>query len=367
MKSTKGIVMKTLEEIDRNFKAMELNGIPLRFYPVNAAPFVVEGFPWKHPEKEYYRLPAGMTVSDVSEGALSLANHTSGGAIRFRTDSAHIALKADLINSCDMPHMPKIGQNGFDCYRLTGRDPHVVGISRAPQLANCHLETMTGENPAGELCLFQINMPLYGGAEHIWIGLDPDARLLPPDPHKITKPILFYGSSITQGGCASRPGNAYTTALCRELDAPQINLGFAGNGRGEPAMAHAIASLDLAAFVYDYDHNAPTPEHLEQTHEPFFRIIREAHPGLPVLFLSKCDFKPEYADDFKRRDIIRRTYENALASGDRNVAYIDGETLFAGDRRWDCTVDRCHPNDLGFYRMASVIAPVLRKLIENAR
>ena len=88
MKSTKGIVMKTLEEIDRNFKAMELNGIPLRFYPVNAAPFVVEGFPWKHPEKEYYRLPAGMTVSDVSEGALSLANHTSGGAIRFRTDSA---------------------------------------------------------------------------------------------------------------------------------------------------------------------------------------------------------------------------------------------------------------------------------------
>lgn len=355
--------MRRLEEIDRNFKAAELDGIPLHFYPVNAAPFVVEGFPWRHPEKEYYRLPAAMTADEVNEGALNLANHTSGGAIRFRTDSKIIAVCADLICSSDLPHMPKIGQNGFDCYRLTGRDPHFVGMSRAPQLANCRLEAVTGDNPEGELCLFQINMPLYGGAEKIRIGLFPGARLLPPDPHRIAKPILFYGSSITQGACASRPGTAYTSALCRLLDAPQINLGFAGCGRGEPAVARAIASLDLAAFVFDYDHNAPNAEHLERTHEPFFRIIREARPELPVLFLSKCDFKPEIPEDAGRRAVIRRTYENACRAGDRHVAFIDGETLFAGDRRWDCTVDRCHPNDLGFYRMAAVIGPVLRSLI----
>ena len=129
-----------LEEIDKNFKPVEIDGMKFDFYSVNSAPFVVEGFPWKHPQKEYYRLPADMTAADVNEGALELANYTTGGAIRFRTDSKVIAIRADLIYSHDLPHMPKIAQNGFDCYRLDGVDPHFVGISRAPELLNCHLK-----------------------------------------------------------------------------------------------------------------------------------------------------------------------------------------------------------------------------------
>lgn len=356
-----------LEEIDKNFKPIEIDGMKFEFYPVNLAPFVVEGFPWKHPQKEYYRLPADMTAADVNEGALELANNTTGGAIRFRTDSKVIAIRADLIYSHDLPHMPKIAQNGFDCYRLDGVDPHFVGISRAPELLNCHLETTVARDLDGELSLFQVNMPLIGAAEHIEIGVLPGSQLLPPTPHRIKKPILFYGSSITHGACASRPGNCYPSALCRAFDAPQINLGFAGCGRGEPAVARAIASLDLTAFVFDYDHNAPTAEHLRKTHEPFFRIIRDARPELPILMLSRCNFYSRVnRDDIERRAIIRRTYENAVRAGDCNVAFIDGETLFAGDRRWDCTVDLCHPNDLGFYRMATVIEPVLRRLIENS-
>ena len=106
---------------------------------------------------------------------------------------------------------------------------------------------------------------------------------------------------------------------------------------------------------------------MRRTHEPFFRIIRDARPELPILMLSRCNFYPRVnRDDIERRAIIRRTYENAVRAGDCNVAFIDGETLFAGDRRWDCTVDLCHPNDLGFYRMATVIEPVLRRLIENS-
>ena len=179
-------------------------------------------------------------------------------------------------------------------------------------------------------------------------------------PHKIKKPVLFYGSSITQGGCASRPANAYTTMLCRELDPEQINLGFSGNAKGEIEIARDIASLNLAAFVFDYDYNAPTPEHLEKTHEPFFLEIRKKHPNLPIIILSRCSNMTD-----RRRDIVKQTYLNAVARGDKNVSFIDGAELFGTTDKKYPTVDGCHPNDLGFYLMFQRILPTLKETLIN--
>jgi hypothetical protein len=152
--------------------------------------------------------------------------------------------------------------------------------------------------------------------------------------------------------------------VCRALDAEQVNLGFSGSARGEPEMAELVASLrGLAAFVLDYDHNSPTPEHLVATHEPFFRTVRAAHPGLPVLVLSRPDLWPDSpADVSARRDIVRATVRRARARGDRRVAFLDGARLFGRANRDDCTVDRCHPNDLGFRRMADAVLAGLRRL-----
>ena len=235
-----------------------------------------------------------------------------------------------------------------------------------PSAGQTEVLAVIGKNQERRLCDWIIDFPLYGGVENVEIGLKEGSVLLEPKPHKVPHPVLFYGSSITQGGCASRPGNAYTSMLCRTLDAEQINLGFSGSGKGEPAVAEAIASLDLAAFVLDYDHNAPDAEHLKKTHEQFFRIVRKAHPDLPILILSKCNFWGG-AVDRKRRDIIRATYEHAVAEGDRKVRFIDGEILFGTDpveRSW-CTVDRCHPNDLGFFRMYQAVLPVLKEVLEK--
>jgi hypothetical protein len=148
--------------------------------------------------------------------------------------------------------------------------------------------------------------------------------------------------------------------LCRAVDAPQVNLGFSGCGRGEPAVAEAIAGLDLAVFVLDYDHNAPTVAHLESTHAPFFNIVRSGNPSLPIILMSRCDFHGSPAD-VERRDAIRRTYASAVAAGDTRVWFVDGETLFGTEDREACTVDGCHPNDLGFYRMFRTVLPVLEK------
>ena len=219
---------------------------------------------------------------------------------------------------------------------------------------------MINRLPAARLEVqFILSLPLYAGTDRLEIGVALDAKFEEPTPQKIQKPIVFYGSSITQGGCASRPANNYTTMICRDLDAPQVNLGFSGSGRGEPAVAHAIAKIDASVFVFDYDHNAPTSEHLRATHEPFFKIIREAHPDLPVIFLSR----PDTDNGGERMEIIRQTYANAVAAGDKNVYFIPGDSLFGPNGLNWCTVDGCHPNDLGFYRMYEKILPVVKQAL----
>lgn len=127
-------------------------------------------------------------------------------------------------------------------------------------------------------------------------------------------------------------------------------------------MAEYLAQIPCSVFVCDYDHNAPSAAHLRNTHEPLYRVFRAAQPTTPIVFVTKPDFHPGTEDE-KRRAIIRATYEKAVAEGDRAVYFIDGETLFEGDWRDSCTVDGCHPNDLGFSRMATVIGGVVGPLL----
>ena len=210
---------------------------------------------------------------------------------------------------------------------------------------------------------YLLNLPTYNGFGTLEIGTNPEAKFGDVPPHKISKPICFYGSSITQGGCCTRPGNAYTAMLCREVDASQINLGFSGGAQGHIALARAISELDLSCLVIDYDHNAPSPEFLLETHEKFFLYIRERHPELPVIFLTKPDFRRFPDINWPRRQAVLKTYANAVARGDKKVWYVDGKALFEGDS-WDaCTVDATHPNDLGFYRMYCAVLPVLREAL----
>jgi hypothetical protein len=358
-----------IEEIDRNFATAKIGNRDVRYYDVTDAPISLEGFPWGDPKKgEFFRLPPTLKApDDINDGALFNGLHyASGGCARFRTNANFIAVRAILRDSCDMNHMPRCGSAGFDIYVGPSAESHHVG-SAQPNRDEKNLERVLidfGEWK-GETREFRVNFPLYGGVGKVEIGLPPDATLEAPAPHAV-KPILFYGSSITQGGCASRPGNNYCSMLCRAVDAEQINLGFSGCGRGEPAVARAIASLDLGAFVMDYDHNAPDPDHLQRTHRDFFSIIRESHPELPVVMMSMCDIWRDrfYATRSQRRDIVRATYDWAKGRGDSNVYFIDGEELFGDFGRCECTVDTVHPNDLGFYRMFERTLPVLREALK---
>jgi len=333
------------------------------FKEAREEPFDIYGLYKPHELSYYCRMPEEIAVNTNPKVA-NLFKNTSGGRIRFRTDSSRIAIHVESDGITRFRHMPDIGASGIDVYCEINGKYRFAGTYHNHQQDFGHEGLIAFAGPGQEREIM-IHMPNYSNVVNFYIGLENGSTLDHGKKYLPGKPIVYYGSSITQGGCASRPGNAYTHIISINNNRDFINLGFSGSGRGEEIMANHIASLEMSAFVMDYDWNAPTPEHLEATHEKFFKIIREKHPEIPVIFVTKPDY---HTDEYrggdsivsaKRRDIIYRTYSNALNSGDKNVKFIDGACLFKGTNPDACTVDGTHPNDLGFMRMAEVIGNAL--------
>ena len=359
-----------IAKLDPNHKAAEgLEGQQVVFYDGLKTPFELTGFPWrKSADAPLYRLPATLTEADINQRVLNLAHHTSGGAIRFASDSSLIIVRAMIAHGTDHSHMPRTGTTGLDLVIDAGMENETLLRPARPSR-----DALDGKVPLVLVCKipgrkklrqYTLFLPLYSGIASIEIGVTPGSKLAAPRPQKIKDPVCFYGSSITQGGCASRPANNYTTMLCRAVDAPQINLGFSGNAKGEPLMAELIGSLKLSAFVMDYDHNAPKVEHLKKTHEKFFRIVRKAQPDLPIIIVSGPRDR-NVPDAVKRRDVVKATYDHAVAAGDKHVYFVDGLSFFDEIPRKYCTVDGTHQTDLGFYLMFQKILPVLKQALKK--
>lgn len=353
--------MKSLTEIDKNFIIeSDLGRTDIRFFDVKKTPEYLFGLGFD--ETRFIRMPEAF-ASSVSEGIASLNRHTSGGRIRFRTNSPFVAISVKNHKTIVMSHMASSGSSGFDLY-VDGRFanallPNVSDVT-APydRMVNICKE---GEQQEHEIL---IHFPLYNRVDGIYIGVQEDAWVAKAKPYAVERPVVFYGSSITQGGCVSRPGMAYPAYLSRWLDCDYVNLGFSGSAKGELCMAEYIASLDPSVFVMDYDHNTTSLEHLEATHEAFYKRFRSLCADTPVVMVSAPDYHFEPKRYGPRRDLIRRNYEAAVAAGDDKLLFVDGETLLAGED-WDSfTVDTCHPNDIGHYLMAKGIAPALKKALD---
>jgi len=323
----------------------------LTYYDGTAPPFKVYGLV-RGGSGRLQRLPDNIKTN-VNEGVTELADYTAGGRVRFRTDSAVVSVAVVPLHGNIPVNMSLIGMTGCDIYADGVYRQTVRPLAEGGE----YEESLEKEPTEADI---EINLPLYNGVTGLKIGLTKNSAVGDAAPYA-GGPILFYGSSITQGSSASRPGNAYTSIVSRRLKRDHINLGFSGSGRGEAIVAEYIGGLELGAFVMDYDHNAPDAEHLSRTHEAFFKIVRSMRPLLPVLFISKPDTDRDPSSG-ERRDIIYKTYTNAKNAGDTRVYFIDGGTLFGGADRDACTVDGSHPNDLGFMRMADVITPVLKNI-----
>ncbi len=345
-----------ISQIDRNFAVQtSLNIDNIRFHNIQDAPFFVYGVFLEN--GKYRRLPE-QVAKTVSEGVYNLHTHTAGGRVKFITDSSFVAIKAVMPSVGKMPHFALTGSAGFDLY--VGKKEEYCASFVPPFNISDGYERVIHFDHSAEREI-TINFPLYSSVADLYIGLDENAVVKKSSGYKHKKPIVFYGSSITQGGCASRPGNAYESIVSRALQTDYINLGFSGSAKAEDAIAQYIKDLDMSVFVYDYDHNAPTLQHLEDTHQKMFLTIRENNPELPILILARPAYNLNEAEK-KRLAIIEKTYTDAVAAGDRNTYFIDGPTLMKYAKN-DGTVDGCHPNDLGFHSMAKVLIRQLKSLI----
>lgn len=324
----------------------------------------VEGQGFSDVKAPYDRLPA-KAEKIVRNPVWGLSRHSAGLCVRFRSDATAIHARWTLTSkNLAMNHMPATGVSGLDLYAHSTKEGkwQWLGVGRPTEQTNTAV--LAKGLAASGTRDFLLYLPLYNGVSSVEIGLPKDAKLTKAAPrpaHK--KPIVFYGTSITQGGCASRPGMVYTAILGRRLDWPVINLGFSGNGKMEVELAELMGKIDAAAYVVDCLPNL-APEEVEKRTEPFVLALRKLRPQTPIVLvedrtLANSTLLPaQKKRNDENRAALRKAFLKMTYEGVASLHYQEGDKFMGDDG--DATVDGSHPTDLGFVRQSDVMQPLLK-------
>ena len=323
----------------------------------------MEGQAFKDVKRPYDRLPAA-AQGRVTPGVYNQAYHTSGLCLRFATTARTFKLRWSLVSpGLALGHMPASGVSGLDMY-VYAKDkgrwiPRCIGI---PSKQDGNVKEVFAY-PGTPVMIY---LPLYNGVKKLEIGLGPDDTIkpLPPRASGIDKPVVFYGTSITHGGVASRPGMSFPAIATRGLDVPLVNLGFSGNGKMEMEMCDYCARIDASCYVLDCIWNM-TPDMIKERFEPFVRELRKRRPGVPIILAEDCQvhLAPGQEDSSKGK-LVKEAYEKLKAEDAqlwKNLYLLRSAGQFAWDE--EGTVDGAHPNDWGMMHMARAFTPVIAEAL----
>jgi lysophospholipase L1-like esterase len=357
----------TAQKLDSNMALRTADQDGIVWLDPRDAPFELDGFAWIEQDGVYRRLPVHPDW-EIRDEVDQLANHTAGGQIRFSTNSRRLLIRVKLMERSGMYHMAATGQSGFDLYVQDGQNKRYVSTTRFPHdTIQYQVELFNVKDQ--EMRSFILNFPLYNGVASVSIGMEKESDIKEPPPFGFVGKIVIYGTSITQGGCVARPGMAYSNILSRRLDAAFVNLGFSGNGRGEPALAHLINQISgVTLIILDYEANAN--ETIVNTLGPFVDILREKHPDTPILIMSKIRYtsatagSPAHQLLMENRDFQRTLVEKRNTAGDYNIFFLDGSTVLGEDYS-ECTVDGSHPTDLGSMRIADALTEAINIILSR--
>jgi hypothetical protein len=333
---------------------------------IDARAIGLEGRGFVDTAAPYDRLPR-MARQVVSEAVWELQQESAGISVRFRTSSPEIRVRWSLTSPVlASTHMPATGVSGVDLYSESTGSPRFVGVGQ-PSGQSGNLARFPGSQD-GQPCTFQLNLPLYNGVTRLELGVPAGFGIEGVREKDRRPPLCFYGSSIVQGGCASRPGMPYAAIICRRLGVECINLGFSGSGRAEPEIAEILAELEARAWVLDPLPNMSADTITERLGN-LVRVLRRAHPRVPLVLVehlrpSSLPPPPDrpMEEDWRRANRMLRELVNTLKrEGTRDLTVVAGETLLGEDG--EATVDGIHPTDLGFARMAEVLGATVREAL----
>ena len=360
---------KAYVEVDNNMKIeTTIKEKDVVFYDVRKPPFTLHGFYDPINEPYFHRLPTEVG-KQTSAKVSSLEKESSGGCVRFSTDSAYVAIKAEYRTGAGFnSHTPLAESAGFDLYCDSEFESRYIHAFLPPKTVategEMSYESLIPIRGERRMRHYTINFPIHSCIQNLYVGLQESAKVGEELPYSDELPVVIYGSSIVHGTAATRPGLTYTNMLRRKLNMEVLNFGFSGNAKSEDAIITYLRDLPMSVFVYDYDHNAPNAEHLRNTHLRAYQRFREVHPDIPFIMVSSPNVvtNKNWSHEVysERRSVIMDTYKYAVQRGDKHVYYIDGEGFFMGHEENDCTMDSIHPNDMGFSKMADGIACIIK-------
>ncbi len=341
-------------------------GIPADVVWHDVTQWGVEGRAWVDQERKRWfdRLPA-KAEGKVTPAVWGLSRDSAGMMARFTTDAGAIYARYTLSKTnLAMPHMPATGVSGLDLYARDAKGMWKwVQVTR-PSSAKIETAIITGLAAGSRE--YAAYLPLYNGVESLEIGVPSGAQFQGLAPRK-QKPVVFYGTSITHGACASRPGMVHTAILGRRLDRPVINLGFSGNGRMDLAVGELLTEIDAAVYVIDCLPNMQ-PADVAAKCEPLVKQLRAARPNTPIVLVEDRRFTNDWITPAKQKfhddnhAALKAAFARLTKDGVARLHYIEGDSLYGDDT--EGATDASHASDLGFMRQADAFGPTLRAALK---
>ena len=331
---------------------------------------VITGQAWPDEVADYYdRLPI-RAEKFVRKPVWDLSKNSAGLQLQFISDASEIIVKYTVSGALNMPHMPSTGVSGVDLY---AKDAKGNWVWAGPKFSFKDTIVYRYTNLSPEKRTYTLYLPLYNSVKWMQISV-PEESSFVPLPANTKKPVVIYGTSIAQGGCASRPGMAWTNILSRHIEHPVINLAFSGNGRMETELVDLLAEVDASLFVIDCLPNMTSgyipSRGLKNRIVNTFKILRSKRPFTPILFTEHDGYsdgainpvrKKSYTDANKALDEI---IDSLKKSGAVNLYLLRKEAI---GQNIETMVDGSHPNDLGMVNYANAYQKKLKEIFATAK
>jgi len=332
----------------------------------NAAELTISGQAFDQTENRYSRLPERYR-SDVRPAVWELSGHSAGLAVAFSSDATHLRVRWQVRHDTKFSHMTAIGIKGLDLYLKDDQSRWRWAATARPSGVSSEYRLLTHtERRFRDYLLY---LPLYDGIESLMIGVDSSAIVRPgPLPFGKAKPLVFYGTSITQGCSASRPGMTYPAIIGRQLMRETLNFGFSGNGRMEMALASIIGTIPAEIYIIDCLPNC-TPDEVKQNSLPFVKELRRLNPAARIILVENIPYADEWYDPAKaslckaKNAYLKEAYDQLRKEGFRNLYYLERNSLIGQDD--EATIDGAHLTDIGMQRLADALLKKIKPLLKS--